>query len=97
VSAQQGLQLRLRDSGARDKRYSGEQKVRGEGHRRDLRLQELSNKVSEPIGLRCNVIHMAKTCMEYQDDLKNAPIHDKNAAKDKKALEVKYQTTTIFV
>ena len=38
--------------------------------------------------LRCNIIHMAKTCKEYQDDLKIAAINDENAQKDIKALEV---------
>ena len=38
--------------------------------------------------LRCNIIHMGKTCKEYQDDLKINAINDKNAQKDKEALEV---------
>lgn len=33
---------------------------------------------------------MGKTCKEYQDDLKINAINDKNAKKDKEALEVWY-------
>ena len=38
--------------------------------------------------LRCNIIHMGKTCKEYQDDLKINAINDKNAKKNQEALEV---------
>jgi hypothetical protein len=39
---------------------------------------------------------MGKTCKEYQDDLKINAINDKNAQKDKEALEVSkiYQLIT---
>lgn len=37
--------------------------------------------------LRCNVTHMGKTCKEYQEDLKLADINDKNAQKNKEALD----------
>jgi hypothetical protein len=48
--------------------------------------------------LRCNIIHMAKTCKEYQDELKIAAINDENAQKDIKALEVslKFKFLTYF-
>lgn len=40
--------------------------------------------------LRCGgVIHMGKTCKEYQDDLKISAINDKNAKKNQEALEVR--------
>lgn len=38
--------------------------------------------------LRCNAIHMGKTCQEYQDDLKLNAVNDLNVKKDKEALEV---------
>lgn len=38
--------------------------------------------------LRCNVIHMEKTCKEYQDDVKLKAVNDVNAKKDKEALDV---------
>ncbi|CAF0737046.1 unnamed protein product [Brachionus calyciflorus] len=37
--------------------------------------------------LSCNVIHMGKTCKEYQDDIKLKTIHDKNELRDNEALQ----------
>jgi hypothetical protein len=39
---------------------------------------------------------MGKTCKEYQDDLKINAINDKNAQKDKEALEVGKKITFIL-
>jgi len=47
--------------------------------------------------LRCNIIHMGKTCKEYQDDLRINAINDKNAQKDKEALEVGKNTFILLL
>jgi len=40
---------------------------------------------------------MGKTCKEYQDDLKINAINDKNAQKDKEALEVTFLNKLINI